>query len=141
MRILLIVLTLINLWYVNNRVLIIEPSTYEAKRPSEWLKDPNIRYLMKQKGDFKVSGLDFPFYCGHWVHLKTLGYMGGFRDKKLSVYLGGIDGTNTWNRTLAEAREYGIRYFLKGEKLYELAETDNLREILVAEDDELRLHR
>jgi hypothetical protein len=122
MKKLLIILTLINLFWVNNRILIIQPSTYPAKAPSVWLKEsPEIRWLMQQKGEFKVSGLDFPFYCGHWVKLRTLGYMGGFRDKKLSDYLGGEDGTNTWRGTTEEARKYGIKYFIQEGKVFEIS--------------------
>jgi hypothetical protein len=115
----LLILTLLNLWYVNNRVLIISPSTYEAKRPSEWLSDnPQIVKLMGKEG--KVSGLDFPFYCGHWVHIKTLGYTGGFRDKSMD-FLG--EGGNTWNGSLKKAEEYGIKYFIKEGKIWRLQQS------------------
>lgn len=119
-KILLIILTLVNLFWVNNTTLIIQPSTYIAKAPSVWLKEsPEIRWLMQQKGDFKVSGLDFPFYCGHWVKLRTLGYMGGFRAKELDKYLGGIDGTNIWTRDPREAKGFGIQYFIIQKRIYE----------------------
>lgn len=73
---------------------------------------------MAQQGDFRVSGLDFPFYCGHWIHLKTLGYMGGSRTKELDKLLGGIEGNNKWIGSPEKAENYRVRYFIENKEIY-----------------------
>lgn len=111
----------------------------------EWVKKPSQHFtngliaLKENIGNFRVSGLPFPFFTGYLLGVRTLGYTGGFSLKKMCKFRGVTDsnGQSThnwfdtcdfknmteegWRAMWHGMRRYGVRYFFASKTLFELA--------------------
>jgi hypothetical protein len=83
----LLILQAFDLWLHNGDLLPPRPYCELSKKPSSWYKKPLIKYLRENldKGA-RVSGLPFPFFTGHLIPAKTLGYCGSMQLKLMAKF-------------------------------------------------------
>jgi len=68
-----------------------EPFIQRWERPSKAYHNPMTRFLERQPGNFRVSGLSYPNTTGQIQHIKTLGYNGGSQLKAMAKFRGDAD--------------------------------------------------
>lgn len=92
------------------------------QRPSRAFNTPTTRFLEKNLGTDRVSGLPYPLFTGHINKLRTLGYSGGMQLKLMAKFRNDKNtngsGEHDWFRSHDEwPRNYRVRFTFSRKKL------------------------
>lgn len=85
----LVVLCLIqafDLWHNNSSLLVNHPYAELYQKPSWAFNTKLTRFLEKNLGENRVSGLPYPLFTGHINKLRTIGYCGGMQLKLMAKW-------------------------------------------------------
>ena len=120
----LIIIQAFDLLWHNSDLMYMRPYTELPNKPSWAFNCRLTRFLAKQKGDFRVSGLPYPLFTGHINRIKTLGYSGGMQLKLMAKWRGDKDpdgsGEHDWFRSNNDSPaldRYRVRFAYSRKKL------------------------
>ena len=82
----LFVIQALDLYIHNSDLVPTRPHTELWQNPKRAYDTKVTRFLKKNLGDFRVSGLPYPNFTGHVAKLKTLGYSGGMQLKLMAKW-------------------------------------------------------
>lgn len=120
----LLALQAFDLWFHNRNLIPTRPFSELPNRPS-WAFDTRLtRYLHKNLGNDRVSGLPYPLFTGLINNFRTLGYSGGMQLKLMAKFRNDKDpnggGCHDWFRSNQDDRkldEFRVRYAYSTQKL------------------------